>query len=103
MLKKSRDEVHSIVERKSREDPIIDIRKVGNIAINYRLPINSSNPRFERLAAAGENCLQEGEEFIESECLMIQRDFQRWVSDSSSNSGTGAEARQPEITPQALL
>jgi len=36
--------------------------------------------------------------FIESECLMVQRDFQRGVSDSSSK-----EARQPEITLQALL
>jgi len=32
------------VERKSREDPIIDIRKVENNAIDYRLPIDSFNP-----------------------------------------------------------
>jgi len=33
--------------------------------------------------------------FIESECLMAQRDFQwgGWVSDSSSNSGAGVEER----------
>jgi len=34
--KKSSDEVHSIVERKSREDPIIDRRKVENNAIDYQ-------------------------------------------------------------------
>jgi len=32
------------VERKRREDPIIDIRKVENNAIDYLLPIDSSNP-----------------------------------------------------------
>jgi len=36
------------VERKSREDPIIDIRKVENHAIDYRLPIDSSNPAYLR-------------------------------------------------------
>jgi len=36
-----------MVERKSREDPIIDIRKVENNAIDYRLAIDSSNPAYE--------------------------------------------------------
>jgi len=30
--------------RKSREDPIIDMRKLENNAIDYRLPNDSSNP-----------------------------------------------------------
>jgi len=39
---------------------------------------------------------------------MVQRDFQRsgregGVSDSRSNSGTGVEVKQPEITLKALL
>jgi len=32
------------VKRKGRENPIIDIRKVDNNTIDYRLPIDSSNP-----------------------------------------------------------
>jgi len=44
MLRKSRNEVHSIVERKSIKHPIIDIRKVENNAIDYRLPNDSFNP-----------------------------------------------------------
>jgi len=32
-----------IVERKSKDDPIFDDRKVKNNAIDYRLPIDSSN------------------------------------------------------------
>jgi len=31
------------VERKSKDDPIFDERKVKNNAIDYRLPIDSSN------------------------------------------------------------
>jgi len=41
--------------------------------------------------------------FVESKCLVIQRDFQREVSDSKSSSGIGVEARQPESHLQALL
>jgi len=54
----------------------------------------------ERVAVVGGNCLQGGGAFIEGECLVVLRDFQRGrgVSDSRSNSGTGVEARQPEIT-----
>jgi len=36
-----------VVERKSREDPINDIRKVENNIIDYRLPIDISNPGCE--------------------------------------------------------
>jgi len=51
-----------------------------------------------------ENSLQEGKAFVESECLMFQRDFQRsGVSDSSNNSGAGVGARKPKITLKALL
>jgi len=34
---------------------------------------------------------------------VVQRDFQGGVNDFRSNSGTGVEARQPEITLQALM
>jgi len=40
---KSREWVHSIVERKNKDDPIFDKRKVKSNAIDYRLPIDSSN------------------------------------------------------------
>jgi len=40
---KKKVEVDSIVERKSKDDPIFDERKVKNNAIDYRLPIDSSN------------------------------------------------------------
>jgi len=36
--------------------------------------------------------------FVEGECLVIQRNFQRRVSDSKSSSGTGVEMKQPNIT-----
>jgi len=55
----------------------------------------------ERLTVVGGNYLQGGEVlFIESECLVVQRDFPRGrgVSNCRSNSGAGVEARQPEIT-----
>jgi len=60
----------------------------------------------ERLAVVGGNCLQEGRgqgPFMEGECFVVKCDFQRGVSDSKSNSMTGVEARQLEITLKALL
>jgi len=46
-----------------------------------------------------EGCRKAKGPFIEGECLIVQRDFQRGGgSDSRSNSGTGVKAKQPEIT-----
>jgi len=42
--------------------------------------------------------------FVEGECLVIQRDFQRWKGRSKSNcSGMGVEARQPEIAGASVI
>jgi len=41
--------------------------------------------------------------FIEGECVVIQRDFPRGMSNFKSSSGIEVEARQPESTLQALL
>jgi len=54
----------------------------------------------ERLAVVGENCLQEREGPVRRKRVL---DGSAWVSDSTSNSGAGVGARQPEITLQALL
>jgi len=59
----------------------------------------------ERLAVVRGNCLQEGEVSVrrkrvfDGSALISSRE----VSDSSSNSGAGVEARQPEITLQEAL
>jgi len=48
-------------------------------------------------------CKEAKGQFIESECLVIQLDFQWGVSDSKSRSEIAVETRQPEITQSAFV
>jgi len=57
----------------------------------------------ERLAVVEGNCLQNGKGPVHNRRWFSVISSGRGVSDYSSNSGTGVEARQPEITLQALL
>jgi len=56
------------------------------------------------LTFAWENCPKgDKKPFVEGKCLVIHCDFQRRRSYSKSSSGTVIEARQPEMSLQALI